>query len=155
MRDALLAVLFTGVCWWFGTGIILWLDRLPARSFRWSLLGWSGLLLLSFWGVYTSMHSVSVGSAWRPRGWASSSSSTLVLPWAGTSHQTQCPLPGRLTPMPWRGLLPGLVSVSCSRAGWSAKVGSGGVRLSVRLRSVPCATGMLAMALPASRKVSR
>ena len=64
MRDALLAIVFTGVCWWFGTGVILWLDRLPARSFRWSLLGWSVLLLASFWGVWESMHSVSVGSAY-------------------------------------------------------------------------------------------
>jgi len=64
MRDALLAIVFTGVCWWFGTGVILWLDRLPARSFRWSLLGWSVLLLASFWGVWESMHSVSVASAY-------------------------------------------------------------------------------------------
>jgi len=64
MRDALQAIAFTGVCWWFGTGIILWLDRLPARSFRWSLLGWSGLLLLSLWGVWQSMQSISVASAY-------------------------------------------------------------------------------------------
>ena len=64
MRDAVLAVLFTGVCWWFGTGVILWLDRMPARSFRWSLLGWSALLLLSLWGVHESMQSVSVGNAY-------------------------------------------------------------------------------------------
>ena len=64
MSDALLAIVFTGVCWWFGTGVILWLDRLPARSFRWSLLGWSVLLLASFWGVWESMHSVSVSGAY-------------------------------------------------------------------------------------------
>ena len=64
MRDALLAIVFTGVCWWFGTGVILWLDRQNARSFRWSLLGWSVLLVASFWGVWQSMHSVSVASAY-------------------------------------------------------------------------------------------
>jgi len=64
MRDALLAIVFTGVCWWFGTGVILWLDRQSSRSFRWSLMGWSVLLLVSFWGVWQSMHSVSVASAY-------------------------------------------------------------------------------------------
>lgn len=64
MRDVLLAIVFTGVCWWFGTGVILWLDRQSARSFRWSLLGWSGLLLLSLWGVWESMQNVSVASAY-------------------------------------------------------------------------------------------
>ena len=64
MRDAALAILFTGLCWWFSTGLILWLDRLPVHSFRWSLLGWSGLLLLSLWGVWHSMQQVSVGNAY-------------------------------------------------------------------------------------------
>ena len=59
-----LGAAFTGLCWWFGTGVILWLDRMPKRSFRWSLLGWSGLLLLSLWGVHESMQSVSVGNAY-------------------------------------------------------------------------------------------
>jgi putative photosynthetic complex assembly protein 2 len=64
MLDALWAALFTALCWWFGTGVILWLDRLPVRSFRWSLAAWSGLLLISFWGVWHSMQSVSVANAY-------------------------------------------------------------------------------------------
>lgn len=64
MLDVVLAIAFTALCWWFGTGVILWLDRLPVRSFRWSLMAWSGLLLLSFWGVWQSMHSVSVANAY-------------------------------------------------------------------------------------------
>ena len=58
------ACVFTAMCWWFGTGVILWLDRLPPASFRWSLLGWTMLLILSFKGVYESMREVSVANAY-------------------------------------------------------------------------------------------
>ena len=63
MTDTAVAVLFALVCWWFGTGIILLLNRLPAQSFRWSLGGWTGLLFISLWGVQVSMASHSVGNA--------------------------------------------------------------------------------------------
>jgi putative photosynthetic complex assembly protein 2 len=62
--DVVWACVFTAMCWWFGTGVILWLDRLPAASFRWSLLGWTMLLILSFKGVYESMREVSVANAY-------------------------------------------------------------------------------------------
>jgi len=64
VNDTILACGYAAICWWFGTGIILWLDRLPPRSFRWSLSGWSVLLVLSFWGVSESMKSVSVNNAY-------------------------------------------------------------------------------------------
>ncbi|NBX06298.1 MAG: DUF3623 family protein, partial [Betaproteobacteria bacterium] len=63
MTDTAIAVLFALVCWWFGTGIILLLNRLPAHSFRWSLGGWTVLLFTSLWGVQVSMASHSVGNA--------------------------------------------------------------------------------------------
>jgi putative photosynthetic complex assembly protein 2 len=62
--DVVWACVFTAMCWWFGTGVILWLDRLPPASFRWSLLGWTMLLVLSFKGVYESMREVSVANAY-------------------------------------------------------------------------------------------
>ncbi len=62
--DVVWACVFTAMCWWFGTGVILWLDRLPPASFRWSLLGWTMLLILSFKGVYESMREVSVSNAY-------------------------------------------------------------------------------------------
>ncbi len=62
--DVVWACVFTAMCWWFGTGVILWLDRLPPASFRWSLLGWTMLLILSFKGVYESMREVSVANAY-------------------------------------------------------------------------------------------
>lgn len=64
VSEVAFAALFAVVCWWFGTGIILWLDRLPSASFRWSMLAWTFLLGLSFWGVATSMKSVSDANAY-------------------------------------------------------------------------------------------
>ncbi|MEY3887483.1 MAG: hypothetical protein RL650_1575 [Pseudomonadota bacterium] len=64
VTDVVWACVFTAMCWWFGTGVILWLDRLPPASFRWSLLGWTMLLILSFKGVYESMREVSVANAY-------------------------------------------------------------------------------------------
>jgi putative photosynthetic complex assembly protein 2 len=37
-------VLYAVFVWWFGTGLVLYLDGLPGRTFRWSLLGASALL---------------------------------------------------------------------------------------------------------------
>jgi len=39
-----LAALFI---WWFTTGTIFYLDNLPARTFKWSMLGATGLLLIA------------------------------------------------------------------------------------------------------------
>lgn len=64
VNEPLFAVVFAVLCWWFGTGIILWLDRLPAWSFRWSMSAWSVLLVLSFVGIHHSMQVVSVGNAY-------------------------------------------------------------------------------------------
>ena len=64
VTEVVWACVFTALCWWFGTGVILWLDRLPVRSFRFSLSGWTVLLMLSFWGVAVSMQEVSVVNAY-------------------------------------------------------------------------------------------
>ena len=39
-----LAALFI---WWFTTGTIFYLDNLPARTFKWSMLGATGLLFIA------------------------------------------------------------------------------------------------------------
>lgn len=39
MLSLALAVLYALFLWWFSTGVILFLDRLPARTYRFSLLG--------------------------------------------------------------------------------------------------------------------
>jgi putative photosynthetic complex assembly protein 2 len=60
----LAAVLFALLCWWLGTGLILWLVRLPLATFGWSLALCSCLLVLSFWGVYLSMQATGPGAAY-------------------------------------------------------------------------------------------
>ncbi|MES2978344.1 MAG: putative photosynthetic complex assembly protein PuhE [Pseudomonadota bacterium] len=58
------AVVFALLCWWFGTGIILWLVRLPAATFKWSLALCSGLLALSLWSSTLSMQGTSSAHAY-------------------------------------------------------------------------------------------
>lgn len=64
VTEVIWACLFTALCWWFGTGVILWLDRRPPQTFRLSLAVWTLLLALSFAGVAWSMREVSVANAY-------------------------------------------------------------------------------------------
>ncbi len=48
------AILFTVFLWWFSTGAILWLHRLPQRTYVWSLAAASVLAILSVHGVLVS-----------------------------------------------------------------------------------------------------
>ena len=47
MTPYVLPVLFTLFVWWFSTGAILYLDGLPQRTFKWTMLGTTVLLLLA------------------------------------------------------------------------------------------------------------
>jgi putative photosynthetic complex assembly protein 2 len=60
LTSTLGASLFAVFSWWLGTGAILWLVRLPASSFRWSMFGLSFLLGLSLWTAAISMRTHSV-----------------------------------------------------------------------------------------------
>jgi putative photosynthetic complex assembly protein 2 len=62
--ETLAAAGFALWCWWLGTGVILWLDRLHPSTFNRSLAAWTVLLALSFWGVWQSMSEHSVFSAY-------------------------------------------------------------------------------------------
>ena len=64
VNDSLMAIAFAVGCWWMGTGIILWLDRLATHHLRHSLVVGSLLFGLSFWGVHTSMQTLSTGYAY-------------------------------------------------------------------------------------------
>ncbi|WP_430407604.1 DUF3623 family protein [Hydrogenophaga sp.] len=64
MNELLAPALFALLCWWFGTGAILWLVRRPPTSFRWSMGALSVLLLVSLWTTSISMHDHTVGSAY-------------------------------------------------------------------------------------------
>ena len=40
--------------WWFSTGVVIYLDGLPRRTFRWTMLGSSVLLAVSLTGLAVS-----------------------------------------------------------------------------------------------------
>ncbi len=58
-----LPVLFALFIWWFSTGVILYLDGLPRRSFRWSMLGATVLLAAGLYGLWWSREDASIGGA--------------------------------------------------------------------------------------------
>lgn len=54
MAEPVLAVLYATLLWWLSTASILRLDRLPRRTFRWSLAGTSLLALAALAGLVWS-----------------------------------------------------------------------------------------------------
>ena len=64
MSAYLLPVLFTIFVWWFSTGAILWLGRLPRASFRWTFLGSTVVLVLALIGLSFSAAQTTVASAY-------------------------------------------------------------------------------------------
>jgi len=50
--------------WWFSTGVILYLDKRPSSTYRWSLLGASLVALLSLWALFLVRDSASVVGAY-------------------------------------------------------------------------------------------
>ncbi|KAA2238078.1 putative photosynthetic complex assembly protein PuhE [Salinarimonas soli] len=64
MTTTVLPALFAVFLWWFGTGAILFLDGLSPRTFRWSLLGWTGLLGLGLAALHLSADDGSVTGAY-------------------------------------------------------------------------------------------
>jgi len=58
-----LPIIYTLFVWWFSTGAILYLDGLPRSTFRWSMLGATLMLVVSFWGLSVSASDDTVGGA--------------------------------------------------------------------------------------------
>lgn len=59
-----LAALFVLFSWWASTALVLFIDGLPRRTFRFSLLGASVLAAAGMYGLEVSSHRVSVGDAY-------------------------------------------------------------------------------------------
>jgi putative photosynthetic complex assembly protein 2 len=57
------AVLYTVFLWWFSTGAILWLDRRPRGTFRWSLIAASAIAVAAIVGLMASMRDPSPAGA--------------------------------------------------------------------------------------------
>ncbi len=64
MQSVPAALAFALMSWWLGTGAILWLVRLNASSFRWSLLAATLVLFLGLIGSGYSMRSAGSDSAY-------------------------------------------------------------------------------------------
>jgi putative photosynthetic complex assembly protein 2 len=54
MDDYLLPFGFALLVWWASTGVILFLNHLPAKSYRWSMLGATVVLLAALYGISLS-----------------------------------------------------------------------------------------------------
>lgn len=64
MIDTIGPILFTLFIWWFSTGLILWLDRLPRSTFPYSMAGACVVALAGFVALYTSRERTDVASAY-------------------------------------------------------------------------------------------
>ena len=51
MQQYAFPVVFTLLVWWFSTGVILYLDGLPQRTYRWSFLGATACLVAALVGL--------------------------------------------------------------------------------------------------------
>jgi putative photosynthetic complex assembly protein 2 len=57
--------LFSLFVWWFSTGAIIFLDNLPRKTFKWSLLGASAVFLVCLWGIrHTSGQATTAAAYW-------------------------------------------------------------------------------------------
>jgi putative photosynthetic complex assembly protein 2 len=64
MFQHVLAAVFALFVWWLSTGLVLYLDRLPKRTFRWSLLGAGVLLCGALFVLRGQSAGVSVANAY-------------------------------------------------------------------------------------------
>jgi putative photosynthetic complex assembly protein 2 len=68
--------LFTLLVWWFSTGVILYLDRLPRTTFKWTMSVFAGLLILAVWVLHQTKNDTTLLSAY-----AAFSSGLIVWAW--------------------------------------------------------------------------
>ena len=57
-------IFFALFVWWFSTGAILYLDGLPVRTFKWSMLAATLLFGLSFYGLWETGDDTSIAGAY-------------------------------------------------------------------------------------------
>lgn len=54
MSDFGFPILYALGLWWFSTGVVLYLDNLPGRTFRWTMMAGIGVLALAVFGLVVS-----------------------------------------------------------------------------------------------------
>lgn len=52
--DYALPIAYALCLWWLSTGLIFYLDQLPVRTFKWSMAGATGILVVSLYVIWTS-----------------------------------------------------------------------------------------------------
>jgi Ni2+-binding GTPase involved in maturation of urease and hydrogenase len=57
-------IAFALFVWWFSTGMIIWLDGLPRKTFKWSMLGATVVLGISLYGLWASASMTSPAAAY-------------------------------------------------------------------------------------------
>jgi len=56
--------LFALFLWWFSTGAVIYLDGLPQRTFKWSLLGATAVLIAALYGIGVTADDTSLSAAY-------------------------------------------------------------------------------------------
>ncbi|MEM7041805.1 MAG: putative photosynthetic complex assembly protein PuhE [Pseudomonadota bacterium] len=64
MTEHVYPALFALFVWWFSTGVIMYLDGLPQRTFRWSMLGATVILGICLWGLADTANDATVRGAY-------------------------------------------------------------------------------------------
>ncbi len=64
MTEFVYPVLFALFVWWFSTGVIIFLNGLPKKTFKWSMLGATAVLIVSFYGLWASASDPSIKGAY-------------------------------------------------------------------------------------------
>jgi len=59
-----LAILYTVFVWWFSTGVILYLNGLPRKSFKWTMSGATVILLAALYALQLTSHVSEVWAAY-------------------------------------------------------------------------------------------
>jgi putative photosynthetic complex assembly protein 2 len=67
---ALWPILYALFAWWFSTGLIMFLDGLPRRSFVWSFIGSSVVAVVALYGLAASRDTLSVAGTYQAFTWA-------------------------------------------------------------------------------------
>ncbi len=83
MVEYLLPAFFALFLWWFSTGVVIYLDNLPVRTFRWSMAAGTGACLLGLYGVHVSSGDDSIMGAY-----AAFTSALLIWAWVELSYYT-------------------------------------------------------------------
>ena len=64
MNSVSLAILYTVFVWWFSTGVILYLNGLPRKSFKWTMSGATMILLAALYALQLTSHVSEVWAAY-------------------------------------------------------------------------------------------